>query len=211
MTSFYEIRMPIVPVQLSTVGGPEYKTNVYQTFSGYERRNQNWANPLRRWDAKLKIDSPAKYGELRAFFNVVRGKGIGFRFKDPFDYTSKTDGVTAGSPTDQPLGTGTGAQTTFQLKKNYTWNAYTYTRTIVKPVQGTLTIAFDGVQQMTGFTVNPATGIVTFSPAPSLGVVITAGFEFDTPVRLDNDMFPEAYGGGTGSREVALSIVELRL
>ncbi|MFN3616132.1 MAG: DUF2460 domain-containing protein, partial [Rubrimonas sp.] len=32
------------------------------------------------------------------------------------------------------------------------------------------------------------TGVVTFSGAPGAGVAITAGFEFDVPVRFDTDV-----------------------
>ncbi len=41
---------------------------------------------------------------------------------------------------------------------------------------------------MTGWSVNTATGSVTFTTAPGAGVAITAGFEFDVPVRFDTDM-----------------------
>ena len=45
-----------------------------------------------------------------------------------------------------------------------------------------------GVVQMTGWSVNTTTGSVTFTTAPGAGVAITAGFEFDVPVRFDTDM-----------------------
>ena len=32
------------------------------------------------------------------------------------------------------------------------------------------------------------TGVVTFTIAPALGVAISAGFEFDVPVRFDTDV-----------------------
>ena len=33
----------------------------------------------------------------------------------------------------------------------------------------------------------PATGLITFTTAPATGTAITAGFEFDVPVRFDSD------------------------
>ncbi len=53
---------------------------------------------------------------------------------------------------------------------------------------GTVRIALDGVDQPSGWSVNTTTGVVTFSSAPSAGVAVTAGFEFDVPVRFDTDV-----------------------
>lgn len=40
---------------------------------------------------------------------------------------------------------------------------------------------------MSGWSVDATTGSVTFTAAPGAGVPITAGFEFDVPVRFDSD------------------------
>ncbi len=71
--------------------------------------------------------------------------------------------------------------------KLYTSGAQSWTRTITKPVAGTVALALNGVPQITGWTVNTSTGVVTFAPAPAPGAAITAGFEFDVPVRFDTD------------------------
>jgi len=55
-------------------------------------------------------------------------------------------------------------------------------------VTATLRIALGGVEQSSGWSVDTTTGIVTFSAAPGAGVAITAGFEFDVPVRFDTDV-----------------------
>jgi uncharacterized protein (TIGR02217 family) len=44
-----------------------------------------------------------------------------------------------------------------------------------------------GVEQLSGWTVDTTTGIVSFTSAPGSGVAVTAGFEFDVPVRFDSD------------------------
>ena len=51
-------------------------------------------------------------------------------------------------------------------------------------------IAANAVPLSSGWTVDTTTGIVTFSAPPAAGVVITAGFEFDVPVRFDTDELP---------------------
>ena len=48
-------------------------------------------------------------------------------------------------------------------------------------------VALGGVEQMSGWTVDTTTGVVTFDTAPAAGVAVTAGFAFDVPVRFDTD------------------------
>ena len=62
-----------------------------------------------------------------------------------------------------------------------------YLRPITKPVDGTVRVAVDGSELITGWSVDTATGIVTFDVAPAADAAITAGFLFDVPVRFDID------------------------
>jgi uncharacterized protein (TIGR02217 family) len=48
-------------------------------------------------------------------------------------------------------------------------------------------LALNGVEQMSGWSVDTSTGVVSFDIAPGAGVAITAGFAFDVPVRFDTD------------------------
>ena len=77
----------------------------------------------------------------------------------------------------------------FQLIKTYvvppSWSA---TRVITKPVTGTVHIYFNGVEQVSGWTVDNTTGIVTFSTAPTMGVSISAAYQFDVPARFSGDV-----------------------
>src|SRR4029453_17117387 len=85
--------------------------------------------------------------------------------------------------TGQLLGTGDGTQTEFQLLKHYPSGSVIEVRTISKPVAGTVKVYLDGVEQLSGWSVDTTTGLVTFSTAPAAGVEVTADFEFDVPVR----------------------------
>ena len=58
---------------------------------------------------------------------------------------------------------------------------------ITKPVAGTVRIALDSAEQTSGWTIDTTTGLVSFDTPPASGVAITAGFEFDVPVRFDSD------------------------
>ena len=48
-------------------------------------------------------------------------------------------------------------------------------------------VALGGVEQMSGWSVDVTLGVVSLNTAPGAGVVITAGFAFDVPVRFDTD------------------------
>jgi uncharacterized protein (TIGR02217 family) len=87
---------------------------------------------------------------------------------------------------DQHLGTGDGA-TAFQLRRVYASGGQTVYRTVTRPVAGTVAIYLAGVLQSTGVAINHATGLVTFTAAPAVGVAVTADFQFDVPARFDTD------------------------
>ncbi|MGL4239807.1 MAG: phage distal tail protein, Rcc01695 family [Beijerinckiaceae bacterium] len=187
--SFHEVRFP-VDSAIRARGGPERRTDIVTLGSGREERNARWAHARRRYDAGFGVRSIAALSAVIAFFEERRGRLYGFRFRDRLDHRSSA----AGGPTtatDQAIGTGTGSQASFQLVKVYGGSHAPYTRVISKPVAGTVTIAVAGSIKAEGvdFTVDHAIGTVTFLPGkiPAPGAAITAGFEFDVPVRFDTD------------------------
>ena len=167
-------------------GGPGFKTTVTTTASGYETRIVSWSEARHRYNARFGIlnsRSPESALEtLLAFFHDRRGMAEGFRYKDWSDYKScnLADSV---SDTDQTIGTGDGVETEFQLIKNYN----SVSRTIKKPVSGSVVVSLDDVSQSSGWTVDTTTGVITFSSPPGGSVIVKAGFEFDVPVRFDTD------------------------
>ena len=183
--AFHEIRFPD-NISRGARGGPERRTQIVEMASGDEERNGSWADSRRRFDASYGIRKADDLAAVTAFFEARRGRLYGFRWKDWADYKSSLPSAITAA-TDQPIGIGTGAATAFQLVKLYTSGAQSWTRTITKPVAGTVAVALNGVPQITGWTVNTSTGVITFAAAPAPGVAITAGFEFDVPVRFDTD------------------------
>ena len=183
--AFHDTRFP-VNISRGARGGPERRTQIVELSSGDEERNATWSDSRRRYDVAYGIRKADDLAAVIAFFEARGGRLYGFRFKDWSDYKSALPSV-AISHTDQSLGTGTGAATQFQLVKRYTSGAQTWTRTITKPVAGTLLVALNGVAQPSGWTVDTATGIITFTVAPGIGIAVTAGFEFDVPVRFDSE------------------------
>jgi uncharacterized protein (TIGR02217 family) len=176
MAGFHEVRLPD-NIAYGATGGPEFATTVVATGGGHEKRNVNWAAARGRWDVASGLKKQAQIDELIAFFRARRGKAYGFRFKDWTDYKA----------TGQLLGTGDDALTQFQLVKHYPSGSVIEDRTITKPVAGTVKVYLDGIEQLSGWSVDTTTGLVTFDIAPALGVEVTADFEFDVPVRFDTD------------------------
>lgn len=210
--SFHEIRFP-TDISRGASGGPERRTDVVVLGSGHEERNSRWADSRRAYDAGYGVASLDDLHAVLAFFEERRGRLYGFRWKDHADWKSCPPG---GTPTalDQAIGMGDGATAAFQLKKTYGGAHAPWVREIKKPVAGSVLVAVAGVVQASGiaFTVDSATGIVTFLPGfiPALEQAVTAGFAFDVPVRFDTDSLAINLQGFQHGAIPKIPIVEVR-
>ena len=148
-----------------------------------------------------------------AFYEERRGRLHGFRFKDWTDHKSCAPSA-APAALDQGIGTGDGATAAFQLTKTYGSAYAPWTRTIALPVAGTVRIAVDGAEQDPGgYAVSTTTGLVTFLPGtvPGVGAAVTAGFEFDVPVRFDTDRLEIDLSDFEAGSIPQIPILEVRL
>lgn len=177
LPTFIEQSLPVINHDYGTVGGPQWRTAIVELRNGIEQRNSEVDDPRREWAVGQLGMLEDDLAALLAFHSMVRGAAIGFRFKDQADFRAVA----------QLLGAGDGATVAFQLIKAYGDPFAQYVRVIKKPVAGTVTVKLDGVVQASGWTVDTATGIVTFATAPAAGVVVAASFEFDVPVRFKED------------------------
>ena len=182
---FDDVRLPTA-ISKGSSGGPERRTDVVSTASGREERNSRWSHSRRKYDVGFGVKSVAQLQTVIDFFEARRGRLHGFRFKDFADFKSCAATATP-SRNDQVIGTGNGVTAGFQLQKIYGAPSRTYARPIYAPVTGTVLIAVNGVAS-TAFTLG-ATGLVTFNPGsiPPVSSTVTAGFEYDVPVRFDTD------------------------
>jgi uncharacterized protein (TIGR02217 family) len=211
--SFHEIRFPTA-ISRAAHGGPERRTDVVVLGSGAEERNARWADSRRSYNAGWGIKSLDDLHTVIAFFEERRGKLHGFRWRDPTDYKSCPPEATP-TALDQQIGIGNGATASFQLAKRYGTGFNPWIRTIRKPVAGTVLVAVAGVVQTVGthYTVDHTTGIVTFLAGhiPASGAAVTAGFEFDVPVRFDTDKLEINIQGVRHGAIPSIPIVEIRL
>lgn len=184
--AFDDVRFPTA-ISFGASGGPERRTDVVMTASGREERNARWANSRRKYNVGYGLRSLDDLQAVVSFFEERRGRLHAFRFKDHADFKSCAASANPAA-TDQQIGIGDGSTASFQLTKTYGQSDRAYVRGIVAPVASTVKIAVNGIVS-NNFTVNTSTGIVTFTAGhiPVLGAIITAGFEFDVPVRFDTD------------------------
>ena len=208
---FHEIRFP-ANLSFGSVGGPERRTEIVTLSNGFEERNTPWADSRRRYDAGVGLRSLDDVEALIAFFEARRGQLFGFRWKDWSDYKSSVPSAAVDFE-DQVLGYGDGVTRDFQIIKTYKSGSQSYARPIAKPVAATVLAGAGGVQltETIHFTFDPFTGVISFEAAPDPGAPVTAGFEFDVPVRFDTDRIQTSVASFKAGQVPNVPVVEVRL
>lgn len=209
--SFHNIRFP-ASLSFGSIGGPERRTEVVTLVNGFEERNTPWAHSRRRYDAGFGMRSLDDVQVLIAFFEARLGQMHAFRWKDWSDFSSC---MASKTPTfeDQVIGIGDGMQTAFYLTKTYTSGAQSYGRPIKKPVLGSVRVgvAQDELQEGIDYSVDYETGAISFVNAPDIDLQVTAGFEFDVPVRFDTDRIQTSVASFQAGDVPSVPIVEVRV
>lgn len=196
MPHFHNVRFP-ARLAFGARGGPRRSVTVTSLSNGQERRNAAHQFSRRVFDAGTSLKSVQDIYDILNFFEARQGPLYSFRFRDSLDYKSSpfTQDPTA---LDQIIGVGDGTQTTFQLQKTYGDTAGATSRHITKPLADTVRVAINGSATLE-FTLDELTGVVEFNSPPPNGSELTAGFEFDVPVRFDTpqlDISLDAFGAG---------------
>ena len=208
--AFHEVRLA-ARLAFGSTGGVERRTEIVTLGSGFERRSTPWAQGRRRYLIGANLRSLDDMAALTGFFEARRGRLYGFRFRDFADCKSCAPGAAVG-PLDQALGEGDGTRTAYQLVKRYGDGEDRLERRIAKPVEGTVRIAVDGEELEPGaFVVDAAKGLATLDAPPGVGAVVTAGFEFDTPVRFDGDRIEVTLESFDAGRMAAVPLIEVRV
>jgi uncharacterized protein (TIGR02217 family) len=90
----------------------------------------------------------------------------------------------------------------------------THTRTIQKPQNGTILVSVNSVTMVvtTDYTVNYATGVVTFVIAPPVGQAVKWGGAYYIPVAFtDDDLFDQELSEGQLIDVSGIELMEIRL
>lgn len=208
---FHEVRFP-ANLSFGSVGGPERRTEIVTLANGFEERNTPWAHSKRRYDAGLGMRSLDDIELLIAFFEARQGQLNGFRWKDWSDYKTTRSSADV-LYTDQVIAVGDGVTLSYPLIKDYISGEGKYARPITKPVAGTIVIGIGGEQlfEAIHWAVDTATGMITFDTPPQEGAEITAGFEFDVPVRFDVDRIATSVASFQAGDAPNVPVVEVRV
>ncbi|MCP3969407.1 MAG: DUF2460 domain-containing protein [Rhodobacteraceae bacterium] len=208
---FHEERFP-ANLSFGSIGGPERRTEIVTLANGFEERNSPWKHARRRYDAGLAMRTLDDVETLIAFFEARQGQLNGFRWKDWSDYKSSAASQQVAFA-DQAIGAGDGVSVDFQLCKTYESGAQSYTRPITKPVAGSVSVGVEGgeLAETVDYTLDIDSGVVTFVTAPALGDEITAGYEFDVPVRFDTDRIQTSVASFQAGDVPSVPIVEVRI
>jgi uncharacterized protein (TIGR02217 family) len=211
--SFHNVVFP-EDYSRGVTGGPEFRTTVVATGSGYEQRNADWATARARWDLSRLLYDTTTRDAMIAFFRARKGRAHSFLFKDWVDYYVGM----AWNPTTKTLDhtgahnftTGDGATLTFQLYRVYDSGGFTERRKITRPKTPIRVYLNGTLQTQPGqCSVNANTGVITFVAAPGVGVQVGWSGEFYVPVRFDIDMMQMEYLNPTvGNAD--LPVVEVR-
>ncbi len=209
--SFHEVRFPEA-LSFGSSGGPERRTEVVTLASGHEERNSPWADSRRRYDAGVGLRALDDIEVLLAFFEARQGRLFGFRWKDWADFKSSRPSR-AVARDNQLLGMGDGVRREFPLLKRYRSGGHVYDRRIEKPVAGSVLVGLggDALVETVHYEVDVERGIIAFFDAPPPGAEVTAGFEFDVPVRFDSDRIEVSAAGFRAGEVPRVPVVEIRL
>ncbi|MDP0928242.1 DUF2460 domain-containing protein [Paracoccus onubensis] len=209
--AFHEVRFP-AHLSFGSVGGPERKTEIVALASGHEERNTPWAHARRRYDAGMGLRSLDDMAAVVEFFEARAGRLHGFRWKDWADYKSCVPSRSPGFE-DQQIGVGDGVTRRFQLIKRYQSGPGQYERPVMKPVAGSVRagIAGDELFPEDGFELDHARGEIIFAAPPGIGASVTAGYEFDVPVRFDTDRLAVSMASFQAGEIPEIPVVEIRL
>lgn len=209
---FLEERLPVT-VRLGASYGDDYAVDITTTAGGEEFRRLIHPFPVRSFRVKYTEMNDAIWSKVLALYHRAYGRYAGFRVRCWDDFSTHTH---TGVPTFSDVALVQLTTTTWQLVKYYGSGSTALdiglpARVIYKPVAGTVLISKRSgstYTQISSFTVNTTTGVVTL-PAPlAAGETLYGGCEFDIPARFDSNIQIDSLSKTARSTD-ELEIVEL--
>jgi uncharacterized protein (TIGR02217 family) len=171
----------------NVVKAPTFQTRIQRAVSGRELRALDYPYPLWQFTLGFEFlrDNPAAdYDELRTllgFYMLCQGAFGTFLFQDPSDYQA----------TGQAIGTGNAAQTLFQLVRaiGAALPGGGFAEPILAPNLVSAVYLNGVVQSPAAYSVDPNTGLVSFTAPPGNGAVVSADFSFYFRCRFIDDSY----------------------
>lgn len=195
-------------IEVGAKAKPRYATDIIPTEGGFEFRNERWRYPKFSFEFNLEPGDPydetgeamghQTLRELIELWHCAGGMAETFRFRHWSDWRGRGENI----------GTGDGVTEDFQLYRVYQTGLVTRLRKITRPAEGSVVAYVNGV--VTAVTVDSDTGIISFAAAPAAGTQITADFDFDLPVRFDDDELELVALTGVLDQPTNIVLVEVR-
>lgn len=189
MIGFHNVRFP-EDVSWGSRGGPMFKTQIFESFRGQEKRNIDWSQPIMRFNVAYGVKTDVQMLNLLNFFNARQGRAYGFRYKNWANYRIS----------NAPIATGDGYSTRLPMWKFYGFNGARHYKRLRKIVKGSVTNVGIGAAgtmvEGVDYNINYETGEIALNNAPGYGIpVYAATLEFDEAVRFDTDSMQSIIDG----------------
>jgi uncharacterized protein (TIGR02217 family) len=228
MAQFDDIVLP-QNIAFDSATGPAAAAQTITTSSGFRAVNLLWAEHLRRFEIGYGIKKIEDLYAILEIWEAVEGPANAFLMRDWNDWNTTAGkmglkGAASIAALDMPLqnssdktSLGDGTTTDFQLIKTYSAGSKTRTRVIRKPQNGTVVVAENGQTLTEGvdYSIDYATGIVTFAVAPGAGSPntpsMTWGGAFYVPVAFVNEDLSQALHSWQASQIANIALTEVKL
>ena len=203
MIGFHEVRFPEA-VSWGTRGGPVYKTQVFTSHRGFEKRNVDWSQPMMKFNAAYGVKNDAQVLEVINFFNARQGQLFGFRFKNWCNYQI----------IDGPIATGDGFNQRLPIYKFFGFSGNRHYKRLRKIVRGSVTgvqVGNEPVIEGVDFRIDYDSGEIALNNPVGYGIAVRVQtLEFDEPVRFDEDSLENVIEAYNNNSLNSLSLVSIR-
>jgi uncharacterized protein (TIGR02217 family) len=204
MIGFHEVRFP-EDVSWGSKGGPVFKTQVFTSHRGLEKRNVDWSQPLMSFNAAYGVRRDDQIASVINFFNARQGQLFGFRYKNWCNYKIKNG----------PIATGDGFNQRLPMWKFYATSATSrHYKRIRKIVRGSVTgvrVGNSPIVEGVDFNIDYDSGEIALNFVIGRAVPIYADYlEFDEPVRFDDDNITNAIEAYNNNSLNSLSLMGVR-
>lgn len=208
---FHDVPIP-EKIAFGATCGLSHRTEIVETGSGFEHRNNPWAHGRRRYALSTGPRPIAELHELQSFFDARQGRLYGFLLRDWLDHSSAADGgaIAVG---DQPLLACDSERRIFRLQKIYGDTPHQTSRLIEKPKADTIRIARNGrlLTASRDYELDAGNGCIRFAAPVPEGDEVRAGFEFYVPVRFDVDRLDIQLVSYETGQIAQVPLIEIRL
>jgi len=189
MIGFHNVRFP-EDVSWRSSGGPLFKTQVFQSFRGYEKRNIDWSQPQMQFNVAYGVKTDVQVLNLFSFFNARQGRAYGFRYKNWANYRIQNNA----------FATGDGFNNRLPIWRFYGFQGARMYKRLRKIVPGSVRNvgvgSIGGLVEGVDYTIDYDTGEIALNYPPGYGVPVFAeNLEYDEPVRFDTDTLQSIFEG----------------